>query len=140
MNYLKHKLALILTALLIFTSLGQAAVTVTYSWPVAGTTAPTLAQSSSKSTVVATVIASADGDTTATITHNLNISAADLARGFPTVTVTPLISQALTALSAWAVTSVTATTVVLTKLTSTGSGNASPQIRVTVTRPASVTK
>lgn len=88
--------------------------------------------------VTAQVIASADGDTTATITHNLAMTAADLTAGRPEVYVTQLISQALTALSAWAVTTIAANTVVLTKLASTGSGNASPQIQVTIKRPHSI--
>lgn len=82
-------------------------------------------------THIADVIAAADGDTTATIPHTLGAAPAE-------VTVTQLLSQALTALSAWAVTTIDATNVVLTKLTSTGSGNAGAQIRVIIKRPHSL--
>lgn len=72
---------------------------------------------------IQTVIASADGDTTATCPHLLG--AAPLF-----VALTQMLSQALTALSAWAAGTVDATNVVGTKLTSTGSGSASVQLRV----------
>jgi hypothetical protein len=116
------------------------AVTLAYLNLGGGTTPPTAAQAALINTLLVDVIASADADTTATITHNFNTSVADLALGFPIVSVTQLISQALTALSAWAVTSITTTTVVLTKLTSTGSGNAAPQIRVAIAKPHSIVK
>jgi hypothetical protein len=114
------------------------AVTVTYTYPVAGTTAPTALQALNVNTVIATVIATADADTTATITHNFGLSATQLASGFPFINPVPTLSQALTALSAWSVTSITANTVVLTKLASTGSGNASPQLTVSIQRPMSI--
>lgn len=116
------------------------AVTVTYLHPVAGGTAPTALQASNAQSVVADVIATADADTTATITHNFGLSAAELASGDPRVILTPLISQALTALSAWAVTAIATNSITLTKLTSVGSGNASAQLRVSVQRPHSITK
>ena len=77
------------------------------------------------------VIATADADTTATIPHTLGAAPLE-------VTITQLISQALTALSAWAVTTIDATNVVLTKLTSVGSGNAAAQVRVIIKRPHSI--
>lgn len=80
---------------------------------------------------VATVIATADGDTTATCPHGL--LSTPLIYG-----ITPLLSQALTALSAWVVSSVTSTNIVLTKLASTGSGNASPQVLVWAMTPNSL--
>lgn len=74
------------------------------------------------------VVASADGDTTATLPHLLvNIPLF--------VTATQLLSQALTALSAWAAGTIDATNVVLTKLTSTGSGSATKQLRVVAWAP-----
>jgi hypothetical protein len=62
--------------------------TVTYLKPNTGATAPTAAQVSvsTLNTVVAQVVCS-DADTTATITHNLGVSLADLALGFPRLTV-----------------------------------------------------
>jgi hypothetical protein len=116
------------------------AVTGTYLHPVAGVTPPTALQSSNAQSVVADVVATADADTTATITHNFGLSAAELASGDPRIILTPTLSQALTALSAWAVTTVATNSITLTKLTSTGSGNASAQLRVSIQRPHSITK
>jgi hypothetical protein len=82
----------------------------------------------STQTWIGTIIATADGDTTATITHGLSATPTD-------VQITQTISQALTALSAWAVTTISSTQVVLTKLTSTGSGNASVQLQVRISLP-----
>ena len=112
------------------------AVTVNYENPVIGTTAPTAAQSALANEVSATVIATADADVAATITHNLAISAADIAAGLPWVIVESLLSQALAALSAWTVNDPKgANAVVLTKLATAGSGNAAKAIRVHVMRP-----
>lgn len=116
------------------------AVVVTYLTPVAGITAPTTAQASQADTVVADIVASADADVTATVTHNMQISAADLAAGFPLVSIIPTLSQALAALSSWSVTTIATNTVVLTKLATAGSGNAAAQLRVTVLRPWAPTK
>lgn len=78
---------------------------------------------------ISDIIATADGDTAATVTHGLG--------GIPAeVYGTQLISQALTALSAWALTSRLAATVVWTKLASTGSGNAGAQLRSVCRSPA----
>jgi len=114
------------------------AVTVTYEWPVAGITAPTTTQMSKRNIVTATVIKTADGDTTATVTHNLQLTAAQLAAGFPKITLTPLLLLFYTTLPF--VASVTATTAVITMATTGGTGNASAQFRVTVERPTSKTK
>lgn len=72
------------------------------------------------STFICTVIATADADVTATAPHGL--ASTPLLWGF-----TQVLSQALTALSAWAIPSSGATNLVGTKLTSTGSGNAGVQ-------------
>lgn len=72
------------------------------------------------STFICTVIATADGDTTATAPHGL--ASTPLLWG-----VTQVLSQALTALSAWAIALPGATNLVGTKLASTGSGNAAVQ-------------
>jgi len=71
-------------------------------------------------TFICTVTATADADTTATAPHGL--ATTPKLWGF-----TQVISQALTALSAWAIASPGATNLVGTKLTSTGSGNAGVQ-------------
>lgn len=116
------------------------AVTINYMNPVTGAGTPPVITGSLPQwdSVTAQIIATADGDTVATVTHNLALTAADLTAGRPDISVTQLISQALTALSAWAVTTIAANSIVLTKLTSTGSGNASPQVQVTVKRPHSI--
>jgi hypothetical protein len=115
------------------------AVTVTYEAPlsVQGTTVgPTTAQINNVVIEVsANIIASADGDTAATVTHNFGSNAAELALGHPWVILEPLLSQALTALSSWIIATKTASVITLTKLASTGSGNASAQLRVHVIRP-----
>ncbi len=72
---------------------------------------------------IQTVIASADGDVTATCPHLLGTAPLFVA-------LTQMLSQALTALSAWAAGTVDATNVVGTKLASTASGNAAVQLRV----------
>ncbi len=81
-------------------------------------------------TKIATVIATADADTTATIAHGLGAVPLE-------VYFTPLL-QAPAALSLWAVTTIDATNVVLTKATTAGSGNAGAQIRVVIKRPHSI--
>ena len=114
------------------------AVTVTYENPQSvngGTVAPTAAQSLLTNRVGANVIASADADTTATLTHNYGIPAGPgptggtLANGSP-IMILEVLLQASGALSLWAVTSKTTNTCVLTKATTAGSGNASAQLRI----------
>ena len=59
------------------------AATVTYQWPVANTTvAPTAAQTAY---LVQGTLAWLDADTTATITHNFGLSAAEITALFPAV-------------------------------------------------------
>lgn len=113
------------------------AVTVTYEHPVAGAVAPTAAQAAAVSMVSANVIATADADTTAVITHNMALTAAELAAGFPLVTILPLL-QAVGALSEWAMTAKDANTCTFTKGTGAGSGNAGAQLRVVVQRPHTI--
>lgn len=110
------------------------AVTVTYEWPVAGTTPPTAAQVADE--VTARVVATADADTTAVITHNMGLTAADLAAGRPTVVLTPLIAAA--SLSLWTAAYTDGNTITLTKATTAGSGNAGAQLRVDVKRPHTI--
>ena len=74
---------------------------------------------------IADIVASSDADTTATVAHGLGAIPLFVC-GIPTL------SQALTALSAWAfpIASIDATNIVGTKLTSTGSGSATSQYRI----------
>lgn len=81
--------------------------------------------------VIRDVIATADGDTTATIPHGLGAAPAE-------VTITKTLSQALAAESSWSVTTIDATNVVCTKLATAGSGNAAAQLRVIIKRPHSL--
>ncbi len=106
------------------------AVLLNYIWPATGATPPTLPLPSG-CTMIVDVTATADGDVTATIPHLM-------AAAPKKVTITPLLSQALTALSAWAATTINGTNVVLTKLASTGSGNALAQLRVTIELPNTI--
>jgi hypothetical protein len=84
-------------------------------------------------TFIADVTATADGDTTATVTHGLS------AGGTPKeVQATKILSNALAAEPGWSWAAPGATTVVGTKLATAGSGNASAQQRVTVRTPHSL--
>lgn len=84
-----------------------------------------------KNAFICDVAATADGDTTATCPHGLPVAPLF-------VTLCPTLSQALTALSGWAATTIDGTNITLTKLTSTGSGNAAKQVRVNALTPHSV--
>jgi hypothetical protein len=63
----------------------RGAVTINYLWPF--TTAPTIGQLTNTPyrTVIATVQASLAADTSAVITHDFNMTAADITQGFPKV-------------------------------------------------------
>ena len=101
--------------------------TVTYTNPVA--TAPTVAQALLSNTIAASVVFG-DADTTATVVHNFNLSAAQLALGFPIVSYNFLIAGTLAVNYSVAV---GATNVVIAKAsTSTGSGST---LAVSIARP-----
>jgi len=75
-------------------------VTITYLWPY--TVAPTAAQMQGANpnyTVIATVSASAAADTSAVITHDFGLTAAEITQGFPVVTLVPQDGNEIT--SAW---------------------------------------
>jgi len=114
------------------------AVTTTYLWPVAGLTAPTAIQAFGHNQVSADIAKSADGDATVTITHNMNISVADLASGFPEVSLEPTLAKYYT--TAPFVASRTTNAVVITLGTGGGSGDAAVQIRARIRRPMSLAK
>lgn len=65
---------------------------ITYKHPVAGLVAPTAVQA--KDLVVFVIVATATAGVTVTATHNMGISAADLALGFPEVIIEPLYASA----------------------------------------------
>lgn len=76
---------------------------------------------------VTDVIATADADTTATIPHGFG-------PGVPVdVSISPM-NQAVSALSLWALETLSGTTVVLTKATTASSGDAAAQLRVVIRR------
>jgi hypothetical protein len=110
------------------------AVTVTYAYPVAGATAPTAAQALLVNSVTAQVNM-ADADTTATVTHNFGLAAADPANLFPLVdinvsspgTVVPILSVVLTNTNA----------VVINKVSAAGSGGT---YNVLIQKPHSITR
>jgi hypothetical protein len=105
--------------------------TVTYQNPVAGVTAPTAAQALNSNTITASVNF-ADADTTATITHNFGLSTAQLALGFPIVSMVQTTSGTLAV--NYSVTLAANTVVIAKASTATGSGSV---FNVAVARPFS---
>lgn len=114
------------------------AVTVTYEWPVAGVVAPTALEVADK--VVANVIAALDADVLATITHNLGLSAAELAAGFPEVMVEQMLPQGWLSTPHVLAAGKTTNAVAVTMSNAVGSGAATAQFRVTISRPHSIGK
>jgi len=114
------------------------AVTITYEYPVAGAVAPTAAEVRRLSAVVATVEATAAGDLLATITHNMAISAADLAAGWPIIIFEPMLpdfyNKAPHVLAAGKLTSSAEVTM------ENAGGVAGDQYRVTILRPNTVVR
>ena len=119
------------------------AATVNYQHPVVGTTAPTALQAKERVTFTINDITSAD--VTIIVTHNMAISAADLAAGSPIVILEPLRASAWS--SQWLVgsaalpgaTGKTTDTIQLTRVVSAGdTGTAVAQIRVTLLRPHTI--
>ena len=109
-------------------------VTITFLFPY--TTAPTAAQQAAvpHSTVVATVVAGAASDTSAVITHNFNLSAAEITQGFPTVILQPQDSNEIT--SPWFEASENPNYTVLQKNTTAAGGTE----KVTIMRPPTNTR
>lgn len=104
--------------------------TAVYEYPVAGGVAPTALQT--KETVVATLLSDGligDG----IITHNMGLSAADLAAGRPVINLERYAAGALAA--QWIVTAFDANTVTCTQL---AAGGATNTIRVTIRRPHTI--
>lgn len=107
------------------------AVTITYLYP--QTSAPTLAQALAANMVVATVAASAAADTSAVITHNFNLSDAQISQGFPRTVIVP---QASEQSSNWFEASQNPNFTVLQKPTDA----AGPTVKVFIDRPHSIGK
>lgn len=108
--------------------------TAAYTFPVSGATPPTAAQSKKKNHVIA-VITGDNSATTFDVTHNWNISAADLAAGFPKFNIEPILASGITAAPWVAVAGKTANTVTFTCTAFTGAG-----VRVVLERPYSAAK
>ena len=116
-------------------------VVITYINPagLTGPTPPTAAQMASANNLVAAVSATADGDTTAVITHNWGLSAAQLANYHPFVIISKLTANLAAAnLSAWAAAWTDGNTITLTKATTGSSGAAGNQIVVILLKPHSI--
>lgn len=115
------------------------AATAVYEYPVAGTAgvipAPTVAQV--KDLVTFAVIGSAAAETIA-VTHNMNLSLAELTLGFPIVILEPLFASAGTEVlsASWIVAAKATATVSLTHLAA-GSSDI-PMLRVHVLRPHTI--
>ncbi len=110
------------------------AVTVTYEHPVTGVTPPTALQAADK--VVAVVTATVNGDLLATIVHNMGISTADLAAGFPEVLIEPMLPAGWTSTPHVLAGGKDATDVAVTM--ANAGGNANDQFRVTISHPHSI--
>jgi hypothetical protein len=114
------------------------AVTVTYEHPVAGGAAPTAAQA--LGLVTANIIDTSTAIAAAVVSHNMNLSVAELALGFPQVILTPLFASVGNEAigSDWVLTAKAANTVSLAKVSGAGTGSALPQLRVHVLRPHTI--
>lgn len=75
------------------------------------------------------VVASADSDTAGTITHGFGAAPAN-------VTIRPVLATAYTC--RWCIASVSATEIILSKISVTSSGSTAAQIRVQASRPHTV--
>jgi hypothetical protein len=113
---------------------------IAYEHPVTGVTPPTALQA--KNLVGFNIIATASAAVTVTATHNLGITSAELALGFPKVILEPLYgvagTEALIDAGAWLCTNKDVNTVQLTKA-ATG-GCAAAVLRVWVMRPHTINR
>ena len=139
--FMPHERAFLITQAGPFVGL-FGAVTVTYDYPVPGTAAQTPAAAAAAgfdngyNTVRGTVIASADGDTTAVISHGFGLSTAALAAGQPEPLFAPLNVAFYT--STWTYVNTDGNTITLTKGTGGGSGAGPAQLYFAVRRPNSI--
>jgi hypothetical protein len=90
------------------------------------------------SLVTATITATADADTTAVVTHNMALTAAQLANGWPLVSLTRLLSFIAAAIPDWSVTVFATNSITCTKNATVGTGNAAAQVQVQIQRPHSI--
>jgi len=104
---------------------------VNYLHPVIGTTAPTAEQT--KDMVVAS-IDSTTSPNTAVVVHNMGLTTAQIAMGWPIVSIEPVLVEARTA--SWIVTLQSANQTTLVQLSCAGSVAGS--IRLTIRRPHTI--
>lgn len=114
------------------------AVTITYKNIGSGSTPPTQIEAQHVNSVVATITATADADAAAVITHDLNLSAADIASGWPSVLFEKISAMAQT--SDWFIASYDPNYIGLVKRNAAGGGNANPQLKVTISRPHTIVR
>jgi len=95
------------------------ATTVTYKYPVSGTTPPTLLQALGANTLTA-VVNLADADTIITVVHNWKMSSADLTNKFPLVDIHADGDSLGTVLPLFMVTLTDSSTVTINKPTTVG--------------------
>ena len=108
------------------------AASVNYAYPVSGTVAPTSAQAAAANMTNANVVF-ADADTTATVTHSMALSTAQLANQWPLVVINQVLGGTPSPLL---LVTKAANSIVLTKQsTASGSGGT---VDVTVLRPHSI--
>jgi len=111
---------------------------IAYEHPITGAVAPTALQA--KELVTFNIIATASAAVTVTATHNMGLSAAELALGFPEVILEPLYgvagTEALLDAGAWTVSARNTDTVHLLKA-ATG-GCAAAVVRAHVLRPHTI--
>ncbi len=130
LKVLSKILVLSILCLGISSNLFATSCTVTYVWPVAGSTAPTATQAAKHNSVVVDV-AFVDGDTSCLITHNMQLPNATGANGIPKVTWFPTALGSASAMPFFAFTS--ATTMTIAK---NGTTNTNMTVRVHIERPA----
>lgn len=139
-----HERAFLLTEVAPFVGL-FGTVTVTYQYPVPGVAAQTPALAAAHgfhngyNTVRGTIIADADGDTDAVISHGMDLSAGALAAGQPEIGYYVMTGAAAAGrLSMWAFANTDGDTVTATKTTTGSSGDALPQLAFAIRRPHSI--
>lgn len=118
------------------------AVLVTYEHPTQGSAAVATPTAVQVADLVTFNVSAASADilaTTAGIAHNMNISAADLALGFPEVIIEPLYGTTGTIApgAQWVVSAKGTNTIALAKTNATG-GDPLPTVRVHVLRPHTI--
>ena len=112
------------------------AVSIVFEHPVTGATPPTALQANDK--VVANVIAVLDADVLATITHNMAISVADLAAGFPEVLIEQMLPEGWVSTPHMLTAGKLTNSLAVTMSNAGGSGAATAQFRVTISRPHTI--